>query len=228
MNNEVYERDYSQDSEVANQPLKDDLFSHVSPDGFFKIFGDALRAMPKYIVPEDKKAYDSLLPRLDSFAKQWHGKIREEINYQRWDAHITVELPFLEFSTPEDYSLLSEIASTTNNVTLTATEQGGVKLYIMINYFDEIGDTENLISESLLQDEQLTEYLLQRHEDEKAKALSNPAIADFLDQHSSRLGLTSEELYDLIDDAYQSNPEKFWNLLFGKGQISEDDTEKEE
>lgn len=70
INNEVYERDYSKDSDVVNQPLKDDLFNHILPDGFFKIFGDALRAMLKYIVPEDKKAYDSLLPQLDSFAKQ--------------------------------------------------------------------------------------------------------------------------------------------------------------
>ena len=139
--NEIYEHDYAEEHarRIANQPkIYDEIFERAIESGFFKVYNDAMRALPKYIVPEDQAAYEDLLPRLDAFVKEKGGKIKGIVDYEKWDSHIYVELPFFEFSSTEDFSLLADIATKAHLVTFSATGNGNIRLSIMINYFNEI------------------------------------------------------------------------------------------
>ena len=139
--NEIYEHDYAEEHarRTASQPkIYDEIFERAIESGFFKAYNDAMRALPKYIVPEDQAAYEDLLPRLDAVAQKRGGKIKGIVDYEKWDAHIYVELPFFEFSSTEDFSLLADIAAKAHLVTFSVMENGKIHLSIMINYFNEI------------------------------------------------------------------------------------------
>ena len=94
-----------------------------------------MNALPKYIAPEDQA---DLLPRLDALAQKRGGKIKGVVNFEKWYSHTYVDLPFFEFSSTEDFSLLADIAAKTHLVTFSVTENGKIHLSIMINYFNEI------------------------------------------------------------------------------------------
>lgn len=227
--NEIYERDYAEEraQRIANEPrIYSEAFNQAVEGGFFKAYNDAMRAMPKYIVPKDKATYEDLLPRLDAVAKRWGGKIKGVIDYEHWDSHIDVELPFFECSSPEEYALLADIAAKTNLVTFSATEDGKIRLHIMINYFDEIGDKENLIEETIMQDDKLVELLERQHEEEKKFALSDPKISAFLDELGTNMGMSGEELYDMIDRMCQTDPEWVNKMLTGQDDADEEEDEE--
>ena len=161
--NEIYEHDYAEEHarRTASQPkIYDEIFERAIESGFFKAYNDAMRALPKYIVPEDQAAYEDLLPRLDAVAQKRGGKIKGIVDYEKWDAHIYVDLPFFEFSSTEDFSLLADIAAKTHLVTFSVTENDKIHLSIMINYFNELGYNDGLIDDLILKDDALTELLI--------------------------------------------------------------------
>lgn len=213
LENIVYEKDYSdekvrrQSAEHALFELEDDILDQAIEGGFFKAYSEAMNAMPKYIVPEDKAAYEDLLPRLDRFARRLGGHIKGVVDYEKWDAHIILHLPYFEITTEEEHELLSDIAKKTHLFDVTGTEDGGVRVYIMINYFDEIGDKENLIQETIAKDDKLVELLAKRRDEEKQLALSHPLIGTFFEDMAAEMGISAEEFYDKLDDACKKDPD---------------------
>ena len=228
--NIVYEKDYAEERAKrleGNPKIHEQVFDYIVTSGFFKSYNDAVKALPKYIVPDDKEAYDNLLPRLDKLAKRMGGHIKGIVDYENWESHITVTLPFFEIETEEEHSLLADIAKKAHLFTVTATEDGKVKLSIMINYFNDIGDKDDLISETIMQDDTLVELLMQQHEEEKNFALSDPQIGAFLEKSAPSLGMTAEELYDFLDRACLEHPEIIEDLLSGQAEPKEE-TENDE
>lgn len=172
-----------------------------------------MKRIPKYIVEEDREAYENLLPQLDAYAKKLHGKIKGVVDYIDWVSHITVEIPHFEVCTREDFALLSDIAAKADNVTFEADKHGGIRLRVRINYFDEIEDTDHVLGECIMPNDTLVEMLSEHLDSEKEMALSKPQIVNFLDRIGMEIGMSAEEVYDWIDKLYHSNPEVFLNIL---------------
>ena len=213
LENIVYEKDYSDEkamSKCADRTLfklEEDILEQAIDGGFFKVYSEAMNAMPKYIVPEDKAAYEDLLPRLDKFARRLGGRIKGVVDYEKWDAHIILHLPYFEITTQEEHELLSDIAKKTHLLDITGTEDGGVRVYIMINYFNEIGDKANLIQESIASDDKLVELLSKRRDEEKNIALSHSLIGAFFEDMAAEMGTSADEFYDMLDDACKKDPD---------------------
>lgn len=94
--------------------------------------------IPKAIIPADALTFERLLPKLDKFTELGKGVIRAVIDYYMWESYIEIYLKHLEFCTEEDFLLLQDISRSTNSFTVYSTEDGGIRLWILIHYFDEI------------------------------------------------------------------------------------------
>lgn len=161
MENIIFEQDYTKQAKSPETERAEAIFNQAIDGGFFKAFTDAMDKIPKVVVQKDKENYEYLLDRLAKVAKRKHGRIRGEVDYQKWDSHIEVFLPFLGFESPEDLALMKEIAEKAHAVTVTPYEDG-VRLYVFINYFQELMTNEHrdyLKFDAIMQDETLASML---------------------------------------------------------------------
>lgn len=228
LENIIFERDYTNTRANASKQLPKfykDTFDHIVESGFFQRYDAAKKAMPKYVVPKIQEAYEDLLARLNFIAQKKGGKIRGIVDYTDWVASIDVVLPFFECCFNEDFKLLSDIADKTINATFAATEDGDIHLHLLFRYFEDIGIRENLIEETIMQDDKLVELLIQQHEEEKKFALSHPDLGPFLDEMGSKMGMTADELYDMLDGTCHDHPDIIRDLLIGQAKPKENDDE---
>lgn len=228
MENEIFERDYRITEKSKNtSSKKPNIIDYAAESGFFKAYNDAMLKIPKYIVKEDKEAYENLLFRLDMYANRLGGKIKGIVDYEKYNSHIIVELPHFEASDPEEYALLADIAAKTNIVIFEPSEDGGIRLYIMINYFNEIEDADHVLTDCIMNDEKLVEMLTEAREEEKEQILSNPELSEYIKEQSEGMGMTPEEFYDWFEEIYSSDPERINKILFDQlsGKNEEEDSE---
>lgn len=179
MENIVFERDYTETHKKARElhSSEPNVLDVGKQTGFWKAYESMMNAIPKVIVPEDKAAYENLLPRLDALAKRLGGKIRGEVSYDKWQSEINLTLPFFEFGREEDYRLLKDLADKTHLLSVTATDDGQVRVHIMINYFTEIVDTSEITNKMLASNETMAE-LLEKSNQERLQKIS--MLADIL------------------------------------------------
>ena len=212
MENIIYERDYAEEREkrvAATPAIYGQIFDHMVNNRVLKAYSDALNAIPKTIVPEDKEAYDNLLPRLDMLARRMGGKIKGEISHEKWEAYIILNLPYFECTSDEDHQLLADIAEKTHIFSITAEDDGNIRIFIMINYFTETCDKEKILEEIISKDKELVDLLTQEQEEQKNFALTNPTISAFIEESASEAGMTPSEFYDRLVRISQSDPELF-------------------
>ncbi len=153
----IFEQDYTRYEKTPETERAEAIFNQAIDGGCFKAFADAMDKIPKIIVQKDKENYEYLLDRLDAVAKRKHGRIRGIVDYHKWESHIEVFLPFLGFESPEDLELMKEIADKAHAVTASPYEDG-VRLYVMINYFEELmtdAHQDYLKFDAIMQDEKL-------------------------------------------------------------------------
>lgn len=201
LENIVFEKDYAEEAAQQREDppdIYDEIFDYAVKDGFLKTLTSAMKAMPKVVVAEDKAAYEDLLARLDTLAQMYGGQIKGVVDYERWESRITVILPFFEISTDEEHELLADIAEKAHYFNISATEDGNVRLTVMINYFEELGDKESLIEETIEQDEKLVELLQRLCEAEMREFLADPEIRALIEERAAELGITPEELLDML------------------------------
>lgn len=156
MENSVFERNY--ETEKPDERARAVFDRVFAPGGFMEEFTKKMDAIPKVIVPEDKENYEYLLKRCDDHAKKHHGRVRGVVDYEHWDAHIDLYLRMLEFDDPEDMTFLKEIGEKAHYLCITPEEDGGFRVHIMINYFQELMSEEYgsyLKYETLMEDEEL-------------------------------------------------------------------------
>ena len=160
MENVVYERDYTtryQSNPKSSMPtFKTAIYEAAKESELFSEFKNKIQFYPRMVVPKNKANYEYLLPRLDALARNLGGVIHAEINYQRWESFIELDLPFLDFSRHTGYDLLTDIAKKTDSLSITATEDGGIRVLAHIDYFIEIG-IDNAGMQKIL-DEELRKY----------------------------------------------------------------------
>lgn len=156
MENSVFERNY--ETEKPDERARAIFDRAFAPGGFMDEFTKKMDAIPKVIVPEDKENYEYLLKQCDDYAKRNHGRVRGVVDYEHWDAHIDLYLRMLEFDDPEDMTFLKEIGEKAHYLCITPEEDGGFRVHIMINYFQELMSEEYgsyLKYETLMEDEEL-------------------------------------------------------------------------
>ena len=208
MENQVFKRDYrALHKEKADNQHSNDILDCAINTGFFAAYDEALKKIPKVIVPEDKKAYEELLPRLDAMAREYGGTIHGIIDYERYDAHIYVTLPFLEFSRFSDDNLLRDIGEKAHLVTITPTEDGYVELSIMINYFAEICDTSNLLEQTIQENDILMDTLCCSMSTRMEQIKNNPIFRAILEHEASYTDLSPDEFFDNLIIALDQNPD---------------------
>ena len=137
MDDLIYEKDYRQVESTERDEWSEEVYDRVLNGGMLKAYSEAMDKIPKIIVPEDKKNYEYLLERCDAFVKQHHGRIEGIVDYHHWHSEINLFLPFVEFDDPEDLAFLKEIADKAHTVCFSPAEEGGIRVHIFINYFDE-------------------------------------------------------------------------------------------
>lgn len=224
MKNEVYEADYRRKSSPKEIP---GAFDIAVETGFFKTYNDIMRSIPKVIVPEDKKNYEELLQKLDALAKRRGGIIRGIVSYEKFDSHIYITLPFFEFSHEEEHKLLAELESKAHSLTFTVTDDGMIELSVMINYFEEIGNTDNVFDMALDGNEKLTEALLDSIEKRRQSIVEHPVVGKMIERAAMNMGITVDEYMDRVfaDDGSDPNEqiELLGALLEANEELSESD-----
>lgn len=174
MKNEIYEADYTREPDPDNGL---GILELARDTGFFRAYDDLLRSMPKYIVPEDKKNYEELLPKLDALAKRKGGRIKGVVSYEHWDAHIYITLRHFEFVHKDDLELLKDLQEKAHSLTFTPTEEGEIQLSVMINYFEEIGDKDGVFSQAIEGNDELIGVLVESIERRKQSILEHPVLS---------------------------------------------------
>lgn len=138
--NYVFKQDYRDDKTVESiidKKMRIEGIKTLCSDGLIDT-SNPLYRIPKAIIPNDAITFERLLPKLDKFTELGKGVIRAVIDYYMWESYIEIYLKHLEFFTEEDFLLLQDISRSTNSFTVYSTEDGGIRLWILIHYFDEI------------------------------------------------------------------------------------------
>ena len=225
MKNEIYEADYRR-SDVPEGSTS--AFDIAVETGFFKKYNDIMRSIPKVIVPEDKKNYEELLQKLDALAKRRGGMIRGIVSYEKFDSHIYITLPFFEFSHEEEHKLLAELESKAHSLTFTVTDDGMIELSVMINYFEELGNTDNVFDMALYGNEKLTEALLDSIEKRRQSIIEHPVVGKMIERASQNMGITVDEYMDRVFADDGSDPNEQIELLGALLEANEDMVESDE
>ena len=112
MENQIYEHDYRQAKERKRQVLQStdfDVIGELKAAGFFQKLNERLNQIPKVIVPEDKANYDYLLEQCDAFAKRHGGRLRGIVDFEQYESHINLYVPFFEIDFPEDRRFIFDV-----------------------------------------------------------------------------------------------------------------------
>lgn len=220
MNNEIYEADYTRKDELIFE-TGIDILELARTTGFFRAYDDLMRSMPKYINQKDKQNYEELLHKLDAHAKRKGGKIKGIVDYEHWDAHIYITLPFFEFAHKDEFDLLKELETKANTLTFTVTDDGKIQLSVMINYFDEIGDKDAVFSQAIDGNDELIEALTANIEQRKQKIVEHPVMGKVIESAAHNLGISAKEFIDRVfkDD---TDPELQMQLLAAILEVNDD------
>ena len=169
--------------------------------------------MPRVINEENSAAYNRFLTALDQIAKTFGGKIKGEIDYQNWEASIYVILPFVEFSSVEELQLLKDIASYCQTVTFTNTSDGNIRMKLLINYFDVIGNVEDTLEKEIASCPELVAMLEEADRMEKQQLMSDPQIAMIVQLGAESTGVSEVEYLDHLVKFLRNPPEWFWEKV---------------
>jgi len=225
MNNEIYEADYTRKDEPSSGNGID-ILELAKTTGFFRVYDELMKSMPKYINETDRQNYEELLHKLDAFARRKGGKIKGIISYEHWDAHIYITLPFFEFVHKDEKELLNDLETKAHSLTFTVTDDGKIQLSVMINYFDEIGDKDAVFSQAIDGNDELIEAITANIEQRKQKIIEHPLMGKIIETAAHNLGITAKEYLDRVfeDD---SDPELQMQFIAALLE-NKDDTFKEE
>ena len=217
MENIVYERDYkdkkTQRSGNKSNEISTQIFDYLIASGALNAMEDTYAQMPRVVNEDNSAAYNRFLTALDQIAKTFGGKIKGEIDYQNWEASIYVILPFVEFSSVEELQLLKDIASYCQTVTFTNTSDGNIRMKLLINYFDVIGDVEDTLEKEIAGCPELVAMLEEADRMEKQQLMSDPQIAMIVQLGSERTMVSEAEYLDRLANFLRDPPEGFWEKV---------------
>ena len=217
MDNIIFERDYKEDKarrDRQNQSaISSRIFDYAVTSGALRTMGDTYSKLPRVINESHKAAYERILNALNRIARIFGGKIKGVVDYQNWEASIYIILPFVEFSSEEELMLLKDIASNTQTVTFTVEPDGNIRMKLLIEYVDVVGNVGNMLEEEIANCPELVAMLEEADKAEKQQLMSNPEIAMIVQLGSASVGVSEEEDLDRVVTFLRNPPEDFLNTL---------------
>lgn len=114
-----------------------DVVGELKAAGFFQKLNERLSQIPKIIVPEDKANYDYLLEQCDAFAKRHGGRLRGIVDFEQYESHINLYVPFFEIDFLEDRRFILDVLTRSTYFSFMPDKTGWTRLHIFINYFSE-------------------------------------------------------------------------------------------
>ena len=213
MENIVYKRDYKEEKskreKKAGNTISSQIFDYTVTSGVLNAMEDTYLQMPRVINDGHKTAYERILAAVDQIAKIFGGQIEGVVDYQNWEASIVVILPFVEFSSEEELKLMQDIASNSQTVTFTATPEGHVRMKILIDYFDVVGNVNGMLEEEIGNCPELVAMLEEADKAEKKQLMANPQIAMIVQIGAESVGVSEEEYLDRVVTFLRNPPEEF-------------------
>lgn len=217
MENIVYKRDYKEAKAARDKQHRNDIpsqvFDYLITSDALATMNDAYTEMPRVINDGHKAAYERILNALDRIANTFGGKIEGVVDYQNWEASIFVVLPFVEFSSVDELALLKDIASNSQTVTFTVTPEGNVRMKMLIDYFDIVGNVDAMLEEEILNNPNLVAMLEEADRSEKRRLMTNPQIAIMARLGAESMGISEEEYLDKIVKFLRNPPEGFMEKI---------------
>lgn len=217
MENIVYKRDYKEEKAARDKQHRNDIpsqvFDYLITSDALATMNDAYTEMPRVINDGHKAAYERILNALDRIANTFGGKIEGVVDYQNWEASIFVVLPFVEFSSVDELALLKDIASNSQTVTFTVTPEGKVRMKMLIDYFDIVGNVDTMLEEEILNNPKLVAMLEEADRSEKRRLMTNPQIAIMVRLGAESMGISEEEYLDKIVKFLRNPPEGFMEKI---------------
>lgn len=217
MENIVYKRDYKEIKAARDKQNRNDIpsqvFDYLITSGTLDTMNDAYTEMPRVINDGHKAAYERILNALDCIANTFGGQIEGVVDYQNWEASIFVILPFVEFSSVDELALLKDIASNSQTVTFTVTPEGRVRMKMLIDYFDIVGNVDTMLEEEILNNPKLVAMLEEADRSEKQRLMTNPQIAIMVRLGAESMGISEEEYLDKIVKFLRNPPEGFMEKI---------------
>lgn len=217
MENIVYKRDYKEAKAARDKQHRNDIpsqvFDYLITSDALATMNDAYTEMPRIINDGHKAAYERILNALDHIANTFGGQIEGVVDYQNWEASIFVVLPFVEFSSVDELALLKDIASNSQTVTFTVTPEGKVRMKMLIDYFDIVGNVDTMLEEEILNNPKLVAMLEEADRSEKRRLMTNPQIAIMVRLGAESMGISEEEYLDKIVKFLRNPPEGFMEKI---------------
>lgn len=217
MENIVYKRDYKEAKAARDKQNRNDIpsqvFDYLITSSALNTMNDAYAEMPRVINDGHKAAYERILNSLDRIANTFGGQIEGVVDYQNWEASIFVVLPFVEFSSVDELSLLKDIASNSQTVTFTVTPEGGIRMKMLIDYFDIVGNVDAMLEEEIRNNPKLVAMLEEADRTEKQRLMTNPQIAIIVRLGAESMGISEEEYLDKVVKFLRNPPEGFLDKI---------------
>lgn len=217
MENIVYKRDYKEAKAARDKQTRNDIpsqvFDYLITSDALATMNDAYTEMPRVINDGHKAAYERILNALDQIANTFGGQIEGVVDYQNWEASIFVVLPFVEFSSVDELALLKDIASNSQTVTFTVTPEGKVRMKMLIDYFDIVGNVDAMLEEEILNNPKLVAMLEEADRAEKQRLMANPQIAIIVRLGAESLGISEAEYLDKVVKFLRTPPEGFFEKI---------------
>lgn len=215
MENEVYEKDYRSEYEKRYPEEVRKNIGHVGDliqeSGIMHKIGEYYNSLPKIVNQQDKRDYEYLLKALDAVALDKGGTIRGEISWTNWEATIIVQLPFFELTNDIELLLLKDLSERCDMMNIEATDDGRIRLYVHIRYFEELTDQEeinNAIEQQIHQVPELVAEFERQQEEMKKEAYSTyrkfKEIIATVKDIQANTGKDEEEAFAQV-----------WNMLLG-------------
>lgn len=225
MENQIFERDYTEQKadyvDFNHEHFRRILVECAHDTDFFEQLKARLAAIPRVIIPEDKAAYEDLLPELNCWALRYGGRIRGIIDYENYDAHIYVTLPFIETADKDSRELLNRIMEQAHMVTFLPTEDGYIEISIMFNYFQELDDQEKIVQRAIREHPVVSARLDEYYKRKYQRMMEEPAIAEYLEEEHQRTGENKEIIFEQLleyveehsEEVMRTAKKKFWDKI---------------
>lgn len=85
MENEVYEKHYGEEFRERSDKAKGkDILETLKNIGFLQSYKEKIDKIPKLVVSKEKVDYEYLLEACVAYMRQFCGKVRGEVDYQKW------------------------------------------------------------------------------------------------------------------------------------------------
>ena len=219
MQSEMFEKDYSELKgglvSAKTDAAHDKVIQFSSENKIFAEIGRRMRELPHIINPIKKAQYEKALDILNEYALTHSGKIQGVVSFEEFDAFIYLTLKFFEFNEKENKEI-SYIYQTARSVAFYPTEDDMMRMSVRYDYFEDVGDMDQIIEEVLAEHPEINDLMLEAKETELAEMLANPKIYAVLEKGAEELDVTPEEYLRVIDEICRNDPQFAIDLILGR------------